>query len=359
MRKINSSPLKIVINAVLSVLLFVSAASAVPLIAGRRVQLQSPPSWVNSGAWSADGEALLLVDALNSKITSYSPHGERLKSIASPSKVGSLAFPRPSVLHTAQRGYLLEDEDGHLIVLGNDQQPKTSIDLLAQAKNNLGDVSSIFGWVPMDSSILAFGDIKRDNGWVSAFMRIPLANPDKFEILHAMAIGDPARNFNLLGLPFVASIGNDQGYFLVMAEVPYIMDAGSAGQPARRLAALNQYAGKRPTLPEKKGVESAQRIYQKIESSSFPAGLYGSRGFLYVLLRKAVGVGRTEWSLVKINPKTDKVVWVRPIKSSASHLTVIPGPENWAFLEKGPVESLGKQAIDSLLLVPTPVVEGN
>jgi hypothetical protein len=52
----------------------------------------------------------------------------------------------------------------------------------------------------------------------------------------------------------------------------------------------------------------------------------------------------------------DPASWVEltrfKLPSRASHLVVVPGAAEWAFIEKGPVRSLGVQDISSVYLVP-------
>ena len=49
----------------------------------------------------------------------------------------------------------------------------------------------------------------------------------------------------------------------------------------------------------------------------------------------------------------DRVVATRRLPLKADHLTVIPGPRNWAFLAKGRVESLGNQELKQVMLIPS------
>jgi hypothetical protein len=73
-----------------------------------------------------------------------------------------------------------------------------------------------------------------------------------------------------------------------------------------------------------------------VEQSSMPAGLWSWEGSLY-LLSRTVEKGQRQWYLSRIDPARDELLWTVRVPGSAHHMTVIPGPDEWAFLEKGPV----------------------
>jgi hypothetical protein len=84
-----------------------------------------------------------------------------------------------------------------------------------------------------------------------------------------------------------------------------------------------------------------------------PTGLYGWEGFLYLLSRAPLQQGHgTRWTLTKIDPLSDRIIWSTGLPTQAHHLTVVPGTKRWAFIEKGPVVALGQQEIKRALFVP-------
>lgn len=340
----------------LSTLLGVESLVAQSMITGTRQDLKNSPAWAISGAW-APGDSIIIIDSLHSHVLRFSPRGEPLKPIVSPGK-GAKAFPKPSIIHPlAQGGYLLEDEDGHLLKMDQSLRPLKSFDLLKYGSGRKGSIRSVYNWAPFGSDVLTFSDVEDKGAWFSAFLRVPLGNPANFEILRRIEIQDPTRNFYLFGNSYVTTLA-DKGYFLVMDETPFLVEAAK-GAPPRRMAALQGLLSRRPDLPENKGIGSVRSLFQALEDSAMPVGLYGWNNFLYVLMRRPKdSTDGTEWSLTKIDPRADKVVSNGQIDTDASHLTVIPGPKNWAFLEKGSVEGLGKQEILGVLLVPTARIEG-
>jgi hypothetical protein len=98
---------------------------------------------------------------------------------------------------------------------------------------------------------------------------------------------------------------------------------------------------------------------ETIERSKMPVGLYGWEGFLFVLTREPAQGGGTRWMIHKIDPRKDAVVGSSQIPTRANHLTVVPGPKKWAFLEKGRVQDWGRQRNDRVLFVPASRLRGS
>ena len=51
------------------------------------------------------------------------------------------------------------------------------------------------------------------------------------------------------------------------------------------------------------------------------------------------------------------MIYTAEIPSSANHLTMVPGPNDWAFIEKGEVKGLGQQEIVSMRLISSRIIE--
>jgi hypothetical protein len=106
-----------------------------------------------------------------------------------------------------------------------------------------------------------------------------------------------------------------------------------------------QLAGKlAPMLPSWLERDEFPETMKAVELSTLPAGLWSWNGSLY-LLSRTVNHGKREWYLsrIKVDPANEKdqgeVLWTVRVPGSPHHMTVIPGPGEWAFLEKGPVNS--------------------
>lgn len=322
-------------------------------IAGDRAELDERPGWVNSGTFALDGQSLLFVDALNSAIVQHSLDGRRLGIV--PNRAGKDGFPHPSMIQRAGATayYWVENEDGDFHLLDRDFHPqkKERRNLLAllEAPN---DLTSVYGWVPISpKELLVVGDLRRPTGAVTAFLRIPLDEPANFAVLREIPLDDPARRFLLLGNQYLAAV-DGVPYFLVMGKAPYIqLPEGRELRLARVTPGGGRRLLSRPDLPERPGIAAIKESFARVENSSLPVGLFGWNHYLYVVMRDPADGDRTLWSLVKIDPREEKVLWTRSIKTSARHVTVIPGPRAWAFLEKEAVEGAGRQQIPSFFVV--------
>lgn len=330
-------------------------AAAAGLISGEQIKFSDPPRWTTSGEWDFSGERLLVADVLRGDILQYSSDGKLVNSTIAD------ALPNPGVIQRAGSDSLwVESEDGHLFELSRDLQarPRPLINLLEKVKSTHGTLISVFNWVPLSpSEILVFGDLRREQGDIGAVLRVPLQDPASYTILREIEIETLSHRFFLLGQPFLGAV-HGEPYFLVMADTPQIVKPGGTGFRIVQITASGRkepYG--RPELPENVTMSTAALLFKQLERSTSAAGLYGWRGFLYMLKRKPAGDGKTMWSLLKIDPKTNKILWTRRIDSSANHLLVVPGEKYWAFVEKGPVVGPGNQEISSFLRVPVEVIE--
>lgn len=325
-----------------------------------RVDLDPRPGWVVSGVWSHDGGELLLVDAFRSKILRFSaagpssvPHflGDRDVPLR-----GSTEISRPSWIQKWGDGYLVEQEDGDFVELSPSLEPRNEVDVLETAVGSGGQVTAIFGWAPLGSSLVTFGDLRnRGSAPEQAFLRIPLRQPAAFEKLHVLHGAERAWTFYLLGYPYIASLG-DRVYFIEMSSSPSIFEIGGdeGASGVRALSAFPSGFGAFPALPVSSDLRHVPALFETVERCRMVVGLYGWGGRLFVLARRpGVASDETVWTLTRIDPQKDEVVDTLELPTTASHVTVIPGPKHWAILEKGPVQGFGQQDISTLLLIPS------
>jgi hypothetical protein len=178
-----------------------------------------------------------------------------------------------------------------------------------------------------------------------------------------MEHNDPARNFYLLGMPFVATVGS-RGYFLVMADEPFIVEAlpGPSKTATIEWNIPAEVAGKRPALPEKRGISSAPGLFKALEHASVPSGIYGWKDGLYILSRKPKDAGLSAWSIKEVKPGENKQMKVSSswgLGVSANHITLVPGNDRWAVVAKGEVVNLGDQKLLSILLLDARAFSAN
>lgn len=323
----------------------------------RQVQFNARPAWTISGAWTKDGSSLLVVDALNSKVLRYSVEGKLLEALTEKTP----GFPkdfRPSSIQATDTGFLLLSETARILTLSNDLTYKGEVNLLDTAKGRQGQLSSVFDWAAVSANeIVAFSDIKLANDeWITAFVRVSLKYPAGFKVLGSFGVDEPGRNFYLFGHPYIAALGG-KIYVVTMPGTPSLVEISGGEKAAKPLHnAMPKQA--RPILPPKKGLETVRSLFQVIESSNLPVGLVSWHEHLYLLARRPSLLDKsTTWSLSKIEPASGEVIYSAEIPTSANHLTVVPGPNYWAFIEKGEVKGLGQQEIASMRLISSRIIE--
>lgn len=349
--------LKMIFAATLGLLVLTAAVDAASstVIRGERIPLPEAPRWTTSGAWAAQGQSLLLADILRAEVRRYDVHGRFLGALDT-GYARTEGVDDPTLVQGAADGSVwIEHEDGHLFRLNAQLQPERSLDLTG-IKGPQGKILALFWWVPLGSSeLLAFGHIEFGGTVSGAVFRVPIADPTKFQILEKVATDSPAHRFFLIGQSFLASV-QGKPYYMLMEETPYLARPDGGRLIPVRVTKDGRQELKRPKLPERITMENTSELFQKLEQTASPAGIYGWKDSLFVLMRTP-GERATTWSLLKINPSTNRVVWNRVIDTSASHLVVVPGAKHWAFVEKGPVKGPGNQKVSSFLRVPAQVFE--
>jgi hypothetical protein len=329
----------------LSLGLIRAEAQSGDVLTGERIWFSKRPTWAFSGVWGPDN-TLLLVDVLRNDVKVYSVDGAFQGTVAK--QFRDEKFSKPMIIQAAPGlpgQFWLEDEDGRFVLLDGRYRIRKVVDLGELAKGPQGELRAVYQWVPTDSEFFIFGDISKGDAGTSAFLRVPIDRPQQFQIIDQVGLEDPGRRFYLLGMPFLAA-AQGSPYYLFMGRQPYLTSPGwkrmsftlGKGRPIIE----------RPQLPEERGRLAARAIFGALEESTgLPSGLFGWKGSLYVLMRT-----QAAWYLLKVDPKSGRSLWHWRIDSTAKHLTVIPGEEYWAFVEKGRVEEAGLQEIPSFLRVP-------
>jgi len=332
----------------------------------RRVALSKRPGWVSSGAWTADGE-LLLADARRKSILRFSQNGRSLGSI--PDGIGNaLANFFPQIIRSTDQGKLMiEVLNGGLITLNKRYIPEGKSDIHAKGTNLNASrrLEGMYLWEPLGKDLITYSDIQEpgENNWTSGFVRVPLDRPEGFSVLRLMDYDGPTHVFYQLGHPYITSLGST-AYVLSMKNPMTILRTVNLGTTKEGLETLPAFPSDKlnlsPQLPPIQSSEDLPQLMRTVESSTIPTGLYGFDNYLFLLWRRPEGA-RTHWFLTKIDPTPSREQVQGTISLGATfahHLSVVPGPTNWAFIEKGPVQGWGVQRIDSILLVPSVRLRG-
>lgn len=99
-----------------------------------------------------------------------------------------------------------------------------------------------------------------------------------------------------------------------------------------------------------RGREQAIRILQLVEVSRMAVSVFSWEGRLALLVKEAMNAsGHTSWSVIFLDPLSGEPVGVPvPLPTTAAHVTVIPGENNWKIVERDPVQAVGSIGIPYL-----------
>lgn len=310
-----------------------------------RVQVNIPDAWITAGAWTKDGQ-LLLLDSIRGELLRIEGSGHLTRADLSRDNL----YARD--MRETEGGLLLKLHDGRFVVLNPRGQLERVLDRVISPEGKEG-VQGIFNWTPFAGSILAFGDIQMpDRTWKSGWVNIPFDDSPAFEMVRSTSVESPERKLYLLGNSYIAA-DNEAGYILSYnGPQPQLLKISRKG------GELNQkelpWPPSAEALLQDKWPDDVVKRYGVLERHVVPAGLYVQDQSLYLLIRRpAPTPGDTEWELLRLDRNSGIELNRVHIPTKAKHLLVIPGKERWAFVEKGSVLSIGEQKVEGLLTIPT------
>jgi hypothetical protein len=315
--------------------------------------------WVNSAVWKTGEDALVLVDVLTSRLREFRLD-EKNREATEMGVIDVSGVERPSSIRPLGRTYMLQADSTRFVRLSEDFQETSSFDLKERSKDApLGQIGSVFAWAPLgETALLTYSDLHLSSGkWTSAFLWVPLEDPAKYKVLQQIDTDSPARTFYLLGYPYVASSSSGKGFYVDMGGAsPTLHGINENGNPMLVLKSARALV-KSQDLPKKEGLKTFESLYRRLQQSDLVAGIYGYGEDLYLLRREPTAKGNaTKWTIGRFTQAGGFQAHPYEIKTSAAHLTIIPGP-TFAVLEKGPVEGVAQQAIPSVLLVPKGLID--
>ncbi len=329
-----------------------------------RSKLSQRPIWTTSGVWTTSdaGDRLLLADAYNKRLWDYDSDGRYLGPLASTNgmaltSLGPLVIKENASTHTFVAE--LDQDDNRIVSLDRKLAPGPFYAVETDKANQDGSrISGLWEWEPVGTDLVAFTDLQGSrNDWNSAIVRYPLGDPAKFTMLHFVGLHDPERTFYRLGYQYITSLGNT-AYILTMGNTPGIYkDTDANGKKSSSLVTVRNSLSMTdkpelsPQVPEFLYRRDFVGVMAAVERTAMPTGIYGFQQSLYVLSRMPNG-GETIWVLRRFDTEGRLIATFR-IPAKANHLTAVPGPNYWAFVEKGPVLDYGHQDIKTILFVPS------
>jgi hypothetical protein len=311
---------------------------------------------------------LVVIDQIYNEALRYSAEGESLGTVADAVETSLERFfpitvkTRGSDILFELGGHRLKTLDRNYAPVSDatftETQPDRSLPATTVAPPQ---IRSLWMWQPVGTGdVVSFSDLKvppsrlAPAGWACAFLRFPMAEPWRFRVLGRMLPYESSlRLYNRIGHEYVAAL-DDTAFILRMDELKIYRQVGDALEPLPiDLAEVTQPGvTEPPSLPRFWKQEDYTDVMAKVETSTMPTGLYAWDRYLFVTTRTFDG-SDTRWSITKIDPNSNRVMGTATIKTTANHLTIAPGPDQWAFIEKGPIKGWNdNQEIPSILFVP-------
>jgi hypothetical protein len=324
-----------------------SELTAQPLGGGcERATFSRRPGWTTSGAWSKDGQ-LLIVDALYNRILSYTKAGRKTEALPEATTAAMADF-FPAGLKAQEGNLLLELAHERLVELSTTYAPGRIRNLRQESASPGGQMVSMYLWDVAGNDLITVSDVAGPNKL--AVLRMPLDKPNRFTILEPLPRGlDESGNIFRLGHPYIATLGTT-GYVLVPGVGIFRNEPGSS--VLEPLGVRLPGPTDPPNLPIFRNFDDFPVTMAAVERTAMPTGLYAWSDHLWVVSRFPQNGGKTSWLLTKIDPQRPTVLGTAELPLRANHVVVVPGSPHWAILEKGPVEQIGRQSIATMVLMP-------
>ena len=249
-------------------------------------------------------------------------------------------------------------------------QPTAMIDLKAKDYRDAaaaaagGVVDRVYSaWATAGDNLVFCADVERGGNWSSGYLVAPIANPNAYTFLDERSIQDPELVYCRTGLHYIAATPSGDIYILVgedddgdgREDATFIRHwTFSGGEFSSSGDFKEDRFGARPTLDSFVTSDDFAATMRTLEQATMPSGLFVSDDgrVLYVLERAPTRTG-TRWTLVAVDATDGQRLGAATLPSTSSHLTVVPGPDEWAFLERSAALGFRNFASEGLRFVPT------
>jgi hypothetical protein len=372
--------LTIAFLTVVCLVLFAPGGNAQPNTATasacRQVKASGLPGWFVQGAWR-NSKTMIVHDVSGRMPVEVSNSGAAVRRPGALAQhihdLGSVGI-RKGTLSPGALPQILIELVGGIVPLNRDFAPQPPIAFAASQQiggnSGKGAIRQLHDWILVEGDVFGYADIEGEDPnpksvhrWRNGFVRFQLGTPIGYDVFHERINPDPLRPYFRLSYPFLSSL-RDTAYVILMDGGMGLWKLGRRERDLVKMQAFPAHLrGKNaPQFWDWASVEEFPRLMQEVERATMPTGLYAWGDALFVVSR-ASEKGRQVWYLSKIDPDRDKLLWTVPIVSDANHLTVVPGPKEWAIFEKGPVTRPGpatrlfNQRTDQVLFVDSTRLE--
>lgn len=321
------------------------ASTAGPATSCRAITLDPAPSWVSSMAWSPNGGEVVIGDIPAGRLLRYGKDGRFLGVVGA--QKAAFGEYRPTKILATREGFLVRSRAYEWFQL--DSQFRVLHHLGPDGPLSLAMIDEVVS----GNEIFGFGSVRKSSTtWAFGLQHAKLSPQELIETLEELELDSKAGTLYTTLTPEVALAGGEP-YALRFGEPSYLLNV----RTHRRLKAFPRGFDHLPVLPPVTGPDSSIPRGKVLEKSTMPVALYGAGAYLYILTRSPASDGKMFWTLHKIDPVKDVVTGSTVLPTSAADLTLAPGKEFWAILEKGPLTAPSTREMKSLLLVPSAAIE--
>lgn len=304
------------------------------------------PSWVTTGA--AQNGRFVVVDIPNRKLVDISRTAvaEESESALADSVAGSVVRIRQAANGAASYPFVVELTGGRLLEVDRSLTPRRKVEMAtAGLQSNGTQLANLLDWVVVGNgevfgyADLSAGDAGKRANWRNGFVRFNPQRPESFRVFRESLFPGDERTWMMLTYPLMTSLGSTVYVVRIDHNQMGLWRLGPNDSDLQPMNALPQHLRANrlaPMLPSFGNIEEYPRTMKAVERANMIAGLFAWDNALFVLSR-AVEEGQRRWYLTKVDPIEDEVLWTVRVPGSAHHMMVIPGDQEWAFFEKGPV----------------------
>ncbi len=320
-----------------------SAAESKPC---ERIQLNRPLNWIFSGAWSLDGNSLILTDPAQSKAYIVSPSGA-VSLRTHHRDIVSLSYIKRD---PARVSFLVEDEgDGRNERLHRVDTRLDIVDTVYLAGLRTKDGSEllkVWTWDYASDWVAGFGDFKiNDKKYTSAYFTLNLAT-EHLEILERVPLDNPVRELNTLGYKLLAIGSNQIVYLSGENELKFIRWGSS-----KAISTPRRLSRGLPNFPKKSGLSNLAEIHRALYRQKRIRSLLIVDDRLFLL--EGSGTSNTPWQVIEINMESGATLGSMTLPTKAPDVILIPGKRYWAVVEKATLFSFNLQPVESVVLLDT------
>jgi hypothetical protein len=324
-----------------------AAAASVASPAGtcQRVPLTPSLQWVSSATYVPALNLLLFLNTAKDQIMRVNPAtGQTAADEALVARISG-----PAMIAQFGSGFLLKQVGPTGVTLDSHLNVQRQARWRAAASATLPVAGPFYQMTVAGNSIVAYGSVRTENDYTLGFIRLP-ANDENAR--PEMLLPFPANRFYALGYQYLTSLGSS-AYFITMDGTAELYKVPAGQRPIPLPNAIPAEYRDVSAIRTVNGPGESANLFHELEEKKLPVALVGGAdGFLYLITRKPAGGGNTTWSVFRLTAD-GVVVGIGHLATNAKHLTVVPSPSTWYFIERGEVDGAVHQTVDSMLEVPS------